>query len=134
MTIIDRARQIRALMERMAQSLPDADAVIVPDVFPTWAPGVSYTAGDRVSYDGQLWTVLQAHRSQDDWPPDAVPALFKRTASPGEEWPEWVQPTGAHDAYSAGDRVSHNGGHWISMVDGNVWEPSAAISTIWEAV
>ena len=26
-----------------------------------------------------------------------------------EEYPEWVQPTGAHDAYSRGAKVSHNG-------------------------
>ena len=40
-----------------------------------------------------------------------------------DEWPEWVQPTGAHDAYAQGAQVSHNGKHWISGVDGNVWEP-----------
>ena len=39
------------------------------------------------------------------------------------EFPEWRQPTGAHDAYSKGDKVSHNGKHWVSDVDGNVWEP-----------
>lgn len=40
-----------------------------------------------------------------------------------EAWPAWSQPTGAHDAYSAGDRVSHSGKHWTSDADGNVWEP-----------
>ena len=44
-------------------------------------------------------------------------------ASIGEEWPEWVQPKGAHDAYSKGSKVSHNGKNWISNLDGNVWEP-----------
>ena len=29
----------------------------------------------------------------------------------------------AHDAYNAGDKVSHGGKHWISDQDGNVWEP-----------
>ena len=32
---------------------------------------------------------------------------------------------GAHDAYNAGDKVSHNEKHWISNQDGNVWEPGA---------
>lgn len=36
----------------------------------------------------------------------------------------WVQPTtGAQDAYSAGDEVTHGGKTWVSDVDGNVWEP-----------
>ena len=30
---------------------------------------------------------------------------------------------GAHDAYSAGAKVSHGEKHWISDQDGNVWEP-----------
>ena len=37
--------------------------------------------------------------------------------------PEWSQPLGAHDAYSKGAKVSHNGKHWISDLDANVWEP-----------
>ena len=39
------------------------------------------------------------------------------------KYPEWRQPTGAHDAYAKGDKVSHNEKHWISEVDGNVWTP-----------
>lgn len=30
---------------------------------------------------------------------------------------------GAHDAYAAGDKVSHGGKHWTSTADANVWEP-----------
>ena len=44
---------------------------------------------------------------------------------PEEEWPEWVQPTGAHNAYSNGDKVTYNGKHYISTMDGNVWSPDA---------
>lgn len=39
------------------------------------------------------------------------------------EYPEWIQPVGAQDAYAQGAQVSHNNSHWISMVDNNVWEP-----------
>ena len=42
-----------------------------------------------------------------------------------EEWPAWVQPTGAHDAYNTGDKVTFEGRHYISTMDGNVWSPSA---------
>ena len=52
-----------------------------------------------------------------------TPALWSKVGDPAEEWPAWSQPLGAHDAYNAGDKVSHNGKHWTSDTDGNVWEP-----------
>lgn len=36
---------------------------------------------------------------------------------------EWVQPTGAHDAYALAAVVAHNGKTWESTVKDNVWEP-----------
>ena len=39
-------------------------------------------------------------------------------------YPEWVQPTGAEDAYNAGAVVTYNGKVYQSLVDGNVWSPS----------
>lgn len=42
-----------------------------------------------------------------------------------EEWPQWVQPTGAHDAYQTGDKVTYNGKHYQSTINGNVWSPDA---------
>lgn len=46
------------------------------------------------------------------------------SGSEGDQWPEWVQPVGAHDAYSIGDRVTYNGRRYESIIDGNVWSPS----------
>lgn len=42
-------------------------------------------------------------------------------ATPVDEWPEYVQPTGAHDAYNAGDKITYNGQHYICQMDGCVW-------------
>ena len=42
-----------------------------------------------------------------------------------EEWPAWVQPTGAHDCYNIGDKVTYNGQHYVSKINGNVWSPDA---------
>lgn len=36
-----------------------------------------------------------------------------------------MQPTGAHDAYKVGDRVSFEGADWESLIAGNVWSPTA---------
>lgn len=41
----------------------------------------------------------------------------------GDEVAEWVQPTGAQDAYDVGDRVSHNGMIWECTSPSNVYEP-----------
>lgn len=49
-----------------------------------------------------------------------------------EEWPDWVQPKGAHDAYSKGSKVKHGGKQWISNIDANVWEPGITGWTEWK--
>lgn len=101
--------------------LPDEEAETVTDLFPDWETDKAYAVGDRVKYNGLLYRCVQAHTSQSDWTPDVTPALWVRTST--EEWPEWIQPTGAHDAYNQGDKVSHNEKHWISDIDANVYEP-----------
>lgn len=46
--------------------------------------------------------------------------------TPAEEViPDFVQPTGAHDAYNAGDKVKFNGKVYKSKMDNNVYSPSA---------
>jgi hypothetical protein len=35
----------------------------------------------------------------------------------------WRQPSGAHDAYPLGSRVTHLGEVWVSTTPANVWEP-----------
>ncbi|MDO4173733.1 MAG: hypothetical protein Q4D42_03115 [Eubacteriales bacterium] len=39
------------------------------------------------------------------------------------EYPEYVQPTGAHDAYNIGDKVTYNGNRYTCQMDGCVWSP-----------
>ena len=92
-------------------------------LFAEWEPGIAYTAGQLRRYGDTLYRYVQGHTSQADWTPPATPALWAVTSDPAEEWPEWSQPLGAHDAYKTGDKVSHNGKHWTSTVYGNVWEP-----------
>lgn len=114
--------RITQMREALAK-LPDDTAIDVQQLFEAWEPGRWYDAGLRLRYGEKLYRVVQSHTSQADWTPDIVPALYTKVAKPGEEWPEWVQPTGAQDAYAKGAKVSHNSKHWVSNVDGNVWEP-----------
>lgn len=87
--------------------------------------GEFVNAGDEVVYNGKVYEVLQAHTLQADWVPDQTPALYRLKADPGDEWPEWVQPTGAHDAYAKGAKVTYKGQHYISLIDANVYSPEA---------
>lgn len=121
MTPQEKARHLRPLIEKAAVSLPDEDALEAVELFPAWAVSTEYLAQDRARYEGKLYRCEQAHTSQTGWEPPNVPALW--TAVSLDEWPEWVQPTGAQDAYNAGDKVTHNDQHWISALDANVWEP-----------
>ncbi len=116
-----RAYELRRLIEQAAISLDDATALTGIELFPNWQININYSIDDRVRYSNLLYKCVQAHTSQSDWTPDITPALWVRVSV--EQWPEWVQPLGAQDAYAAGDKVTHNEKHWTSMVDTNVWEP-----------
>ena len=116
-----KAKQLRQLIEQLAVTLADETALTGVELFPMWAIGRAYAVDDRVQYGGILYKCVQAHTSQADWTPDATPALWVAVSI--EEYPEWVQPTGAHDAYNIGDIVSYNGTLYISLIDANVWSP-----------
>lgn len=112
----------QSALDELLPTLTDEQAELVPQIYPEWAIGVSYKVGDRVRYDGKLYRCVQAHDSIEDYEPPSTPALWVRTAPEGEI-PEWMQPTGAHDAYNTGDKVTHNGKTWESTMDANVYEP-----------
>ncbi len=45
---------------------------------PNWSGNfVSYSVGQKVAYNGEVYECLQSHKSQSDWTPSAVPALWK---------------------------------------------------------
>lgn len=101
----------------------------IPSVFPAWEVGTAYKTKEVISYgvnsvgDPQLYQVLQDHTGAAEWTPDTATSLYKAIGITEDGYPTWVQPLGATDAYSKGDKVSHNGSHWVSDVDNNVWEP-----------
>lgn len=50
-----------------------------------------------------------------------------------EEYPEYVQPSGSHDAYNTGDKITYNGKKYVCKMDGCVWSPETYPSA-WEEV
>lgn len=122
---IERARVLRPLIVKAAESLDDTDALDGVELFERWHSGMELVVNQRISYEEKLYRVVQAHTAQEGWEPDTTPALFTEVAKPGEI-PVWKQPTGAQDAYMKGDKVHHpdkNGPVYVSTVDNNVWEP-----------
>ena len=63
---------------------------------------------------GQYFSAAESGETEEPAEPDT-----------GDTYPEWVQPTGAHDAYNTGDRVTYNGRVYESTINGNVWSPDA---------
>lgn len=108
------------------------ERLIVVRSYPEWHVGLDCVAVDAERTVGvyfnpadmNLYKCYQAHRAQADWRPDlpGLGALWGRFYE--DEWPEWVQPTGAHDAYQKGNKVTFEGGHYISLIDANVWSPA----------
>lgn len=122
-TLAEILTQLRILLQPSVEELDDEVAEKVPSLFEPWKPDENVAAGVRRYYKGTglVYECVIGHRTQDDWTPDVTPNLWKVIHM--EEWPEWVQPAGAHDAYAKDAKVAHNGEHWMSDYDGNIWEP-----------
>ncbi len=124
---ISRAAEAGSIMFVTLAEAGDIDGAAAAEhaeLFAPWAYPVKYKTGQIRRYtDGKLYRCVQDHTSQEDWTPDAASSLWAVAADPAEAWPAWSQPVGAHDAYAKDSRTSHNGKHWASDLDGNVWEP-----------
>ena len=109
----------------MAHSIviENASGEVVFAVADDWKPGEAVAVGVWRQYDGQFYACLQAHTTQNDWTPDVVPALWVLRYAPGVI-PDWVQPTGAHDAYNIGDKVRFEGKVYESVINANTWSPA----------
>ena len=117
--------------------------------YPIWTQPLcavdAYNLGDIVSYNGKLYkSIINANV----WAPDAYPAGWEEYTEstsggdsgetgggdsgttepetpPTETIPDFVQPTGAHDAYKKGDKVKFEGKIYESLIDANTYSPSA---------
>ena len=104
----------------------DEDAYTMRYLYPEWlGNGLIYKTNDRLMYNDKFYKVLQDHTSQSDWTPDTASSLYVEIADPSNEYPEFKQPTGAHDAYAKGSKITFEGKHYISLIDANVYSPTA---------
>lgn len=121
--IIEQAKEIRRQTIEAARALPDEQALNSILLFDEWSSFIGRSAAvkQRVRYNGELYECVQAHTPQTDWMPSATPSLWKRISI--EEWPQWKQPLGGHDAYKIGDKVMYGGKKWTSTAKDNIWVP-----------
>lgn len=93
-----------------------------PELYDPWVYGEPVAIGDR-RRDEENGLLYEVYTPAGDnlFPPHQVPAVWKRLFE--EEWPDWVQPLGAHDAYALGAKVKHKGKKWISDLKANGYEP-----------
>ena len=117
----------------MFRALAQTDVITATDaldnagMFPLWADciGQRADAGSYWRHGDKLYRVNtgQGHTIQADWAPGTASALFSLAANPADEWPEWIQPTGAHNAYAKGDKVTYQGDRWILDAETSAYAP-----------
>ena len=89
--------------------IDDVTATENVEQFAPWAYPIAYKKGNIRRYGSDLYRCNQDHTSQADWTPAAAASLWSKIGDPTEEWPEWSQPVGAHDAITPARRCPITG-------------------------
>lgn len=126
--------------EAVTEEQAKEDAAKVPE----WRdPGTDhskmYHYGDVVQYEGKL--VRSTHQGLNSWTPGTLGfdgRIWEIIEEAAEEQPEtsetsteqptapaFKQPSGAHDVYKQGDRVTYNGAVYESTIPNNAYSPDA---------
>ena len=114
----------------------DNDRLAAGALYPKWAAG-AHSMGDIYTARGQVWECIQGYDNAVY--PDIVPGgtawgTFHRplhATSPDTARP-WVQPTGAHDIYKAGEYMTLDGVLYKCLQD-TAYSPTE-YANAWEAV
>jgi len=125
------AEEIRKAIDVFAKNQTDETLLANKVALEFWRAGINAEKDKIYRYSENIYKCIQPHTTQEDWTPDKVPALFVKISL--EEYPQWRQPTGAHDAYKKGAKVSDEGKHWISNKDVNIYKPGL-VSGDWSEV
>ena len=128
---IEKAREFRKRIDANLQAtrklirvdeLSEDELLEMIDLYDNYQVDKQYKVDDIFKYEGKLYKVIQEHTSQEDWVPSELPALYLNLM-PENVIPEWVQPSGSHDAYNKGDKVIYEGQVYECIIDGNTWSP-----------
>ncbi len=120
-----------------ATTIPDAQALEMPDLFPTWetvpAEGKGLAAERVISKDGQLYRVVQPVTPQEHQPPDGegMLAIYRpinpEHAGTADDPIPWVYGMDCH----AGEYYSYEGAVYMVAEGGDMipctWPPDSGI-------
>ena len=87
-----------------------------------WAPSAYPTGWADLGAIGAVEEPKPEQPEPEPEQPDPAPEPEPEEPEP-TDYPDFVQPTGAHDAYQTGDIVKYNGQLYESTIDNNVWSP-----------
>lgn len=105
------------------ETLDDSTISEHSDIFPKWDDNWTGKRGSIVLDNGILYRSVHDIGKGQNVKPSDNPSVWSPIGKPGDEFPDWSQPLGAHDAYNTNDKATHNNKKWISIVDSNIWEP-----------
>lgn len=108
------------LAKDQATDLEDEKAAKLPELFPLWINqlGQPLHAGERYSFVGRLWKVLQDHTAQADWMPDTTPSLFAEVAADQQQGTlDNPIPYNGNMALEEGKYYSQNGVVYLCIRD-----------------
>jgi hypothetical protein len=89
----------------------------------------SYLKDAKVTHNGKTWISLHSGNAQ-------APGVsgWREVVAEGSAPPEWRQPTGAHDSYLLGSRVTFQGKVYEQIFDGaNAYDP-ATVPARWKLI
>ena len=86
-TLIEKAKRIRALIEKISTLADDETLLEAPEVCPYWKAGEEVVEGDRRFFIGtnKLYKCRMAHTTQADWTPDITPSMWAVVAPNTED-------------------------------------------------
>lgn len=125
--------QIMAAIMKLAvkqarQVQDDAEALSLQILYKQWNKqvGKELQVGEYVNHNDVLYKVLQQHTVQGNWAPDVSPSLFAKVLvdPTGDTILDWVQPDSTN-AYMKGDKVKFEDHIYQSLINNNVWSPTA---------
>lgn len=79
----------------------------------------AYPVGWEVTHDNKTW---QSLTPANVWEPGI--SSWREIVEENSAPPEWIRPTGAHDSYGVGDRVTFEGQIFESTLNANTWSPT----------
>ena len=123
MTLVDKARKMRAAMETAAVSLDDATASTAPELFPRLkGDGSLVKAGTRICWGGTLKRAAVDLWDNAENTPDAAPTLWEDVLYRDgiRVIPETIT---AGLAFAKGEQGWWGDVLYASTMDANVWTP-----------